>query len=500
MLAVRWSSRRADPPAAPGWTFSPNRPTQLAASAAPASASPHRRSAAAEASPRASVEPRHRRRPSGAVGLASTARSRRPSCDARVEADLPRDHRLRVRHAGRPEGPLRGRRADRPGTSRSRSTRDQGAQGHLRRDHRRSRATATSRPPTAMSTTTTQPADHPSRTTWSGSTSAGSACRARSSARRPRRPTTARRARPQVPAERDAAAAAAETFAKDCVAESGVAERTCRSTRRDRRSRTSKRSVPTSGVDKMDLYGLSYGTQFVQTYAAAHPDHIATLYVDGPVDLTIDGPTYYVEADALRRGHARRGAPRLHAPTRRARRDVTGGDALAAYDALAAALKAGPATFDFTTVGRHGRATDHRRRGPRDRRLQRPVLLVRPAPPPARDRRCVARRLPAARSTSSMAPLGLDPGHARAAGRPELLGRAVLRGRVPGLRVLSRHGRSRRAGRRVGRQRRGATASTTPGWRPAYYGDLPCLYWPTATTDPTRPAPLVGSRRTRSSS
>ena len=30
-------------------------------------------------------------------------------------------------------------------------------------------------------------------------------------------------ARPQIPAEKDAAAAAAETFAKDCVAESGVA-------------------------------------------------------------------------------------------------------------------------------------------------------------------------------------------------------------------------------------------------------------------------------------
>ena len=26
------------------------------------------------------------------------------------------------------------------------------------------------------------------------------------------------------------------------------------------------------GVEKMQLYGESYGTQYVQTYAAAHPD------------------------------------------------------------------------------------------------------------------------------------------------------------------------------------------------------------------------------------
>ena len=49
-------------------------------------------------------------------------------------------------------------------------------------------------------------------------------------------------------------------------------------------------------VDKLDLYGESYGTQYVQTYAAAHPDHIRALYIDGPVDLTIDGPTWYTES------------------------------------------------------------------------------------------------------------------------------------------------------------------------------------------------------------
>ena len=154
-------------------------------------------------------------------------------------------------------------------------------------------------------------------------------------------------ARPQVPAERDAAAAAAETFAKDCVAETGVAEADLPyfATKQAMEDLEAVRDY--LGVDKMDLYGLSYGTQFVQTYAAAHPDRIATLYVDGPVDLTIDGPTYYVEATRSAEDTL---VAVLDACTadETCTRDMKGGDALAAYDALATTLQAGPITFDFT--------------------------------------------------------------------------------------------------------------------------------------------------------
>ncbi|HEX9676251.1 MAG TPA: alpha/beta hydrolase, partial [Anaerolineales bacterium] len=37
--------------------------------------------------------------------------------------------------------------------------------------------------------------------------------------------------------------------------------------------------------DRFWLYGESYGTQFAQTYAAAHPEQLAGLILDGPVDL-----------------------------------------------------------------------------------------------------------------------------------------------------------------------------------------------------------------------
>jgi len=40
------------------------------------------------------------------------------------------------------------------------------------------------------------------------------------------------------------------------------------------------------GDDKIWLYGESYGTDYAQRYAAAHPDHLAGLFLDGTIDLT----------------------------------------------------------------------------------------------------------------------------------------------------------------------------------------------------------------------
>ena len=45
----------------------------------------------------------------------------------------------------------------------------------------------------------------------------------------------------------------------------------------------------------MSIYGESYGTQYVQTYAAAHPDAVKVLFTDGPVDLAMSGEAFYVE-------------------------------------------------------------------------------------------------------------------------------------------------------------------------------------------------------------
>src|SRR5512147_2501529 len=47
--------------------------------------------------------------------------------------------------------------------------------------------------------------------------------------------------------------------------------------------------------EKFWLYGESYGTQYAQTYAAAHGNHLAGLILDGTVDLTLNAFEYYAQ-------------------------------------------------------------------------------------------------------------------------------------------------------------------------------------------------------------
>lgn len=156
-------------------------------------------------------------------------------------------------------------------------------------------------------------------------------------------------ARAQDPAQRDAVAAAAEAFAADCVTEAGIAD-TDLPLYATRQAVEDLEAVRDHlGVDRLHLYGESYGTQFVQTYAATHPDRIAALFVDGPVDMAIDGISYYIEA-------ARSAEDTLLATLdactadETCAADVAGGDALAAYDDLRARLATAPLAFDFPTA------------------------------------------------------------------------------------------------------------------------------------------------------
>ncbi|MCU1606595.1 MAG: hypothetical protein JWP46_3060 [Modestobacter sp.] len=89
-------------------------------------------------------------------------------------------------------------------------------------------------------------------------------------------------------ADRDAFAAAARRFSAACFAEAGVAQA-------DAPRYATREAVEDLeafrhwlGADRLVLYGESYGTQFQQTYAAAHPDRVAAMVLDGVVDLTTD--------------------------------------------------------------------------------------------------------------------------------------------------------------------------------------------------------------------
>jgi len=93
------------------------------------------------------------------------------------------------------------------------------------------------------------------------------------------------------------------------------------------------------------LYGESYGTQYSQTYAAKYSHHLAGLILDGTVDLTLDGNTFYTQqaqafSDTLT-------ASLSACNDDPACRKDTLGDAVKAYDELAALLNKKPINFKF---------------------------------------------------------------------------------------------------------------------------------------------------------
>jgi pimeloyl-ACP methyl ester carboxylesterase len=140
---------------------------------------------------------------------------------------------------------------------------------------------------------------------------------------------------------------AARDFVEDCLDESSVAEDMLPfyGTRQAVEDLEAFRLW--LGVNKLALYGESYGTQYVQQYAAAHPNNVQVLMIDGPVDLKTNGPEYYVEGTIAFDQTLQ--ATLLACTTEElCSRDVKGGNELGAYDKLAARLDNGPITYTFT--------------------------------------------------------------------------------------------------------------------------------------------------------
>ena len=155
----------------------------------------------------------------------------------------------------------------------------------------------------------------------------------------------------QTTSQGSAYAAAAKRFARDCVAETGVSANQLQffSTRQAVEDLELFRTW--LGAPKIDLYGESYGTQYAQTYAAAHPSRVRALYLDGPVDLTLTGIQYYTE-DVHAFDTVLSMTLNTCSATPECRSDVVGHDALAQYDALARRLRQAPRTYSFVTA--HG--------------------------------------------------------------------------------------------------------------------------------------------------
>lgn len=150
--------------------------------------------------------------------------------------------------------------------------------------------------------------------------------------------------RAETPAQEHNMTQAAQTFVERCLKKlPPEAELPFYSTRQAVEDLDAFRDL--MGEDKLWLYGESYGTQYAQWYAAAHPDRVAAMVLDGVVDLTLDGPAFLRSStqafnDVL--------VQTLRACNRNAQcRKDAGGDAVKAFDTLAAQLKRAPASFKF---------------------------------------------------------------------------------------------------------------------------------------------------------
>lgn len=153
--------------------------------------------------------------------------------------------------------------------------------------------------------------------------------------------------------EERALAAKAATFSVECPKEMGVSNA-------DLAHYTTRQAVEdieafrkALGYEAFTVYGLSYGTQLGQTYAAYHADRVTGLVIDGVVDLALTDPEYAEDLAKTTDG--------LLTETLRACNDDAacsrdmGRDAFAVYDALAASFDAGPRRITFTLS--NGRTT-----------------------------------------------------------------------------------------------------------------------------------------------
>ena len=92
----------------------------------------------------------------------------------------------------------------------------------------------------------------------------------------------------------------ASTFAHDCVNELGPDAALLPYLGTDQAVEDLERFRQVMADDHLWLYGQSYGTQYAQTYAAAHGSHLAGLLLDGTVDLTLtDGEFFADQARAF---------------------------------------------------------------------------------------------------------------------------------------------------------------------------------------------------------
>ncbi len=271
----------------------------------------------------------------------------------------------------------------------------------------------------------------------------------------------------------------AEAFAAECVAEMGNPMTLLPFLGTEQAIEDLEVFRRLMGAEKLWLYGESYGTQYAQTYAAKYGAHLAGLILDGTVDLTLDGFEFFTEqtqafADVLLQTlEACNADPACAAQMN--------GDAVAVYDALAARLTDGAASFDFPlpTGGRASRRFD----------FGNLETVVAGQAYNEGDRMMLNRALAAYALRHDLAPLArllylsllLDPDTLEAIPDPSFSD-AMYYGVECQDYAYTNADDYLRAGDVV--------EATVPRMTGIFYGDLPCVYWPARTTRFERPGPL----------
>jgi len=289
-----------------------------------------------------------------------------------------------------------------------------------------------------------------------------------------------------TPEEEQALLQTARSFANDCVTEAGNPDflpylGTAQAVEDLELFRQAM------GDEKIWLYGESYGTQYAQTYAAAHADHLAGLILDGTVDLTLTGLEYYTQQAAAFNSTLTLTLEACNADDICAE-SMGGGDAIAAYNKLSQRLKQGSIEFNFPlpSGGIANRAftfSDLENSAASymySETLRMIFLRALAAYSRNEDIVPMARILYAslALDPETLIPQ-TDPSYSDAlfyavecqdysyfSGTPEERGTALM-------------------------QAGNAVEQSLENFESIFYGDVPCLFWPNTPTENTRPAPLV---------
>lgn len=278
----------------------------------------------------------------------------------------------------------------------------------------------------------------------------------------------------------------ARTFAADCVTEMGDPE-ILPYLGTDQAVEDLESFRQAVGDEKIWLYGESYGTQYSQTYAAAHPDHLAALVLDGTVDLTLSGVDFY-------EGQARAFSNTLQLTLDACNADdfcaesMGGGDAVTVYNKLAERLKQSPVEYSFPLPSGE---SIKRTFTFSDLEASASSYLYSEG-----DRMIFLRALAAYSRNEDLAPMArilynslvLDPETLEAIPDPSYSDAVFYGVECQDYGYFSGTPQERaNAYLRAGDK----TDFDIPYFSSIFYGDMPCMFWPNSTVSNERPAPLT---------